>query len=189
MHVDCLVRTQAPPADLDFEKLLTGTGAVVLEALSEQLAQRWLATERGKEKLDTAKAMGALGEGQGQVMAKFLKAAEQTHREELAGFLIRAAAALHKDQRTPGVFTASLPPHKNMQAHSAAMFGAAAFLSGLAPLLGWVQKKRVLRFFDDDFNAAQLFLEEWSTLGDLAYQELQLLAKEVCCFQALGDDV
>ncbi len=188
MHADLLGQMGKPPAKIDFKSLLDGPGAVVLEALSDELARRWFAMEQGKSEVRNMADMEGIGLGQSRTLECFLPAVQQAGREDLALFVVQAAAKLHKARLSAQDFTSSLQKHKSMRERSAAMVGAAAFLDGLTPLLGWVQSKSSLRFFDDEYEAGQVFLEGWSSLGTLAYEELQSLAGELRSFSALEEN-
>tara|TARA_R110002096_G_scaffold42143_3_gene113528 strand:- start:7434 stop:8510 length:1077 start_codon:yes stop_codon:yes gene_type:complete len=187
MHADLLGRVGMPPAKIDFDCLLSGPGAIVLEALGDQLARRWLAMELGKGKVRNMTDMQGIGLGQSRTLECFLSAIARAGREDLALFVVTAASQLHRRRLVAQDVTSSLQKHKSMRERSDAMIGAAAFLDALTPLAGWAQGKRSLRFFDDDYEAGQVFLEGWSTLGNLAFEELQSLAAELRSFSALED--
>ncbi len=188
MHADLLGKVGKAPAKIDFECLLSGPGAIVLEALGDELAKRWFAMERGKSLVREMTEMQGIGLGQSRTLECFLSMAQTAGREDLALFVIQAATLVHKERLGAEDYTAGLQKHKTMRERSEAMVGAAAFLDALTPLSGWVQGKRSLRFFDDDYEAGQVFLEGFSGLGNLAFEELQSLAGELRSFTALGKD-
>jgi hypothetical protein len=94
-----------PPAALAFDRWVVGTGAALLDALTDELRGRWAGMRRG-----------------GDVLHAFLDAAERAGRRDLGA---RVAA------RSP---------------------------LAAARLAAWGREARAVRFFDDDYPAAQALL-------------------------------
>lgn len=182
-----LLAPHGVPEDLDFEPWVSGEGAVVLESLGPQLMRRWVAAEWGKALVVEHEGLALIGQAQKLVLQSFLASCEKACRPDLAFFLVRAAATLAKSGVGAQDLVAGLGKHRNMSERSLALAGAAAFIEGLAPLQRWVQENRALRFFDDEYEAGQLLLEEWNFLGDIGYASLQSVASELRSAKALED--
>lgn len=149
-----------------FAPLVTGGGAVLLEALQADLARRWLEVERGKRGVRRIEAMRALGRAQEAVLAAFTDAAAAAGRRDLAGFLVSAARALLSRPPSARSLVEGLETKATIRERSEAHRAAGAFLRGLSRLSGWLAEARATRFFDEGYASAQLLLAEWEFLAE-----------------------
>src|SRR5262245_2081117 len=146
----------------DFGPWTTGLGACMLEALQPELALRWVQMEGAKERVDQPAAMRGLGRAQERVLTAFLDALEKASRRDLGRFLLRAAQQLLGPHAHPGMWTGSLQMSGQRLADRAATYQAAvAFLRLLERLHGWARWARTVGYFDEEFQAAQLWLSDW----------------------------
>ena len=79
---------------IQFETLLQDEGAIILEALGPNLRDRWLALERSKGTIHSLDRMSRIGDAQRRVLQDFLQQAAAAGREDLAFFVVQAAASL-----------------------------------------------------------------------------------------------
>jgi hypothetical protein len=171
-HFDALARGGALPS-VDFTALVEGPGAILIEALQPDLAARWVAVERRKGAIVLLDDMIQLGRAQTQVLDGWLAAVDRVEprRRELAGFVAEAARELlarGPDRRCPDHrwWIRSLSLQAPLAARQAAFVAAAAFLRGVGRLGAWLDEAGVVAHFDDDYEAAQLWLSSWAFLRE-----------------------
>lgn len=146
----------------NFEPWTTGVGACILEALQPDLAARWIQVEGNKERIASPQNMQALGQAQARVLTAFLDAVEKAGRLDLARFLLRAAAVIVSSYAHAGMWTGALQTTGLRLADRAALYQAAlAFLHHLPRFVTWAQRARATSYFDEGYQAAQLFLADW----------------------------
>jgi len=154
----------AAPLDAvpNFEPWTNGVGACILEALQHQLVQRWIEVEGNKERIAAPRNMQALGESQARILTAFLDAVEKAGRLDLARFLLRAAAVIVNPYAHAGMWTGALQTTGLRLADRAALYQAAlAFPHHLPRLVTWARQARATSYFDEGYQAAQLFLADW----------------------------
>jgi hypothetical protein len=160
----------APPPGFNasaFTPLLADKG-LVLEALQADLARRWLRLEESKRLISEPSDMVALGSVQEAVLSAFLEALEAAQRRDLAGFLLEAGKALVDRPATQWV--EGLSPRASLRARAEAAQAAGVWLRMLARLARWDAEHRAVRFFDDDYDAAQLLLSQWNAFGEAGFR-------------------
>jgi hypothetical protein len=160
----------APPPGLKapaFTPLLADKG-LVLEALQADLARRWLRIEESKRLISEPADMVTLGSAQEAVLSAFLDALEAAQRRDLAGFLLEAGKALVDRPATHWV--EGLSPRASLRTRADAAQAAGAWLRMLARLARWDAEHRTVRFFDDDYDAAQLLLSQWNGFGEAGFR-------------------
>ncbi len=155
----------------DFVPWTIGLGACILEALQPMLADRWVAVEGSKERLADPRTMRALGRSQERVLGAFLDAIEQAGRLDLARFLLAAAATLLGPHAHAGMWSgrlhlAGLRVADRVDTYQA----AAAFLRCLDRLQTWEQRARGVGYFDEGYQASQLWKSDWERFGGDALQ-------------------
>jgi len=161
-----------PP--VDFRPLTTGPGAIIMEALQPQLAERWLAMERRKGTIASLDQMLRIGRAQDQVLRLWFAAIDgagqgQPRRRDLAGFVAEAARELlarGPERLCPDHrwWIRSLDARAPLSARQAAFTAAAAFLRGISRLGLWLDEAGVVAHFDEDYELAQLWLSSWQQL-------------------------
>jgi hypothetical protein len=155
--------TQVPEGvEPNFSPWIEGVGACIVEALQPDLMARWIHFESGKERIDQPAMMRARGTAQDRVLDAFLTALEKSQRRDLARFLLRAAHHLLGPNAHPGMWTGALQLAGQRLADRAATYQAAtALLRHLDRLAGWARWARGVWRFDEEYHAAQLWLDDW----------------------------
>ncbi len=167
--------TGEPP---DFAPLVTGAGAVVVDALSNELAVRWRAAELAKRVLDNPDELLAYGRAQSETLDRFMTACDAAGRRDLAGFVLDAAKPLLERNVLPAAQL--LDPAKPLSTRSAARLAAGSLLRAVRHWAHWDEQHRGVRFIDDGYETAQLLLARFEPIGrtgsDAAAQLLAELA-------------
>jgi hypothetical protein len=145
-----------PPEPAAFDELVTGTGAVVVEALQLDLAKRWRNVELGKRAVSDPDELIKLGHGQDLTLTRFTDACTRAGRRDLAGFILDAMLPLLARDVAP--FPNDLDRTKPLSVRMAARNAAGALLRGLQTWCDWDRAHRGVRFLDDDYEASQLLL-------------------------------
>jgi len=163
-HAAALARSsEALPGPEFFDALTRGTGAIVLEALSAELARRWYAAELAKRGMFEPDALIAVGAAQDQVLAGFMASCDAAHRRDLALFILEAAAPLQARNLPPT--PVHLDPDTRLSLRAQARVAAGALIRAVVRWGAWDQQHRGVRFIDDDYAAAQLLLERFEAIG------------------------
>jgi hypothetical protein len=197
-HVDLLIgagKGKGPTASAlaAFDpRWVEGPGATILEALGPELARRWLAIERGKGRIVKAQRLTALGQAQDALLGALAEAADRAGRRDLLGFVLEAGTALLRPRPTARLFVEGLAQAATggatLAERQAAAHGAGALLRALSALAGWIDEARNVRFFDDDYAAAQLLLSRWELYGNDCHDHAEALARELGSLRALVHD-
>lgn len=171
---DVMARHLSSPADIPppdvsvyaFAPWTSGPGAVIIEALAPDLGRRVVEMERDKLRLPAA-ALVLAGRVQEAVLGAFLAAIDGAGRRDLCGFVIDSAAALLAERGEARAWMPAPEPGTPLYVRSHARRAAVSLLRGLGTLERWAESARAVRFFDDDYDVAQLFLRLWQPLdGD-----------------------
>jgi hypothetical protein len=149
-----------PPA---FDSLCDGAGAIVVESLTRELAQRWRAVELAKRAIAAPEALIALGAAQDAALHGFLAACDRNRRRDLAGFVIDAAAPLLARDIAP--MPEALDPTAPLSRRMPARVAAGALLRAVTTWAAWDGSHRGVRFIDDDYAVAQLLLARFEPIG------------------------
>jgi hypothetical protein len=146
-----------------FDSLTEGVGPIIIEALSEELARRWQASEIAKRSMTDPTELIALGEAQDAVLTGFLDACDRSRRRDLAGFVLDAIAPLiERDvMPAPGQLDTSAPLSMRAQARTS----AGSLLRAVIRWNDWDQQHRGVRFIDDDYAISQLLLGRFERIG------------------------
>ncbi len=142
--------------DAAWDALVTGPGAVIVEALQRSLAARWRAVELTKRALTDPDALIELGAAQDATLSAFMTACTRAARRDLAGFVIDAMIPLLGREVAP--FPSELDRTKPLSTRTTARKAAGALLRGLATWIDWDRAHRGVRFLDDDYEASQFLL-------------------------------
>ncbi|MFO0878489.1 MAG: hypothetical protein U0840_14210 [Gemmataceae bacterium] len=150
----------------NFGPWLDDLGACILEALQPELALRWITIESSKERIEQPALMRSLGASQDRVLDAYLTALEKANRRDLARFLLRAGHQLLNEHAHSGMWTGALQMSGQRLVDRTATYQAAtSLLRHLERLAGWTQWARGVWRFDEEFEAAQLWLEDWEQFG------------------------
>jgi hypothetical protein len=146
-----------------FDSLVDGAGAIVVEALSDELARRWQASEIAKRSMTEPSELIGLGTAQDAVLTGFLDACDAKRRRDLAQFILDAAAPLIDRNviPAPGQLDSSAPLSVRAQARSS----AGSLLRAVVRWGEWDLQHRGVRFIDDDYASAQLLLDRFERIG------------------------
>ncbi|MEJ7604645.1 MAG: hypothetical protein WKG01_42725, partial [Kofleriaceae bacterium] len=139
-----------------FDSLVTGAGPVVVEALAEELAKRWQATELAKRAQVDPAALIAVGEAQDRVLGGFMSACETVRRRDRAGFVIDAAAPLIERNLAP--VPGRLDPGSPLSTRAQARLAAGSLLRAIVRWADWDLQHRSIRYIDDDYAIAPRML-------------------------------
>jgi hypothetical protein len=173
----------AAPANAEpiFTPWTNGLGSCMLEALQPDLTARWIQVESGKERITDPQVMRNLGQSQDRVLTAFLDAVEKVGRRDLARFLLRAAAHLLGPHAHPGMWTGGLQMSGQRLADRAATYQAAvALLRRLDRMNTWARWARTIGYFDEEYPAAQLWLEDWEQFqGDALVPRAQAIIRNL----------
>jgi hypothetical protein len=158
---DFVADEPTPPA---FDPWLTGTRAAILECLQPVLTQRWVRGERTKGQIGDWKRMRQQGQADSAALSAFLAAAEKAGRPDLARFVLRSASTiLAGGDLAPAFWTGGLqgtgPPRlaDRLETQRAAL----ALPRQLETLQRWERKARSVGYFDEDYQASQLWKADW----------------------------
>ena len=147
----------------DFAPLFVGVRAAILECLQSHLGERWIRSERAKGQLGDWKKMRFQGRAEFAALRAFLQAAEDARRPDLARFVLKTNAALFTADQTPTFWTGGLqgsgPPRlaERLDTQRAAL----AVPRLMEVLEAWQQRAVFVGYFDDDYQASQMWKQEW----------------------------
>lgn len=153
----------------DFAPWTSGLGACILEVMQGRLADRCLDMETLKGRTVEWQHMQALGQAQERVLQSYLQAVDRAGRRDLARFLLRTAFLLLPEDVRPDRWTGQLAGAGPRLADRTETYRAALTLLHL--LLGlreWTQQSRAVGYFDEGYQASQLWKADWERWqGDL----------------------
>jgi hypothetical protein len=144
----------------------TGVGGCILEAMQDELAERWVAIERGKSLVYDWHQMLHVGQSQQQVLDAFLTALEKAGRLDLARFLLRALSRLLPEGAAAQHWLSPrLTPAPRMADRVEVIRAAMALLFRTEHFRRWDQRARSVGYFDEGYAASQLAKAEWERWG------------------------
>ncbi|HBI41237.1 MAG TPA: hypothetical protein DDY78_00055 [Planctomycetales bacterium] len=146
----------------DFAPWTNGVGATMLEALQPELAARWIEVEGGKGSIIEWQRMRDLGRSQERVLTAFLDAVEKAGRLDLARFLLRAGHQLLGEHASAAMWVEGMTnAGPRVTERTTTYRSALAFLHQLPRLQSWERRARSVGYFDDGYQAAQLWKADW----------------------------
>lgn len=144
----------------DFRPWTRGVAAGILEALQEELMDRWLDIERDKARIHDWRRVRAIGLAQEQILDALFQALEPARRLDLGRFVLNAAAIVVADR--PDTWVERLELGELRLAERAEVYRASlVLLNQLERLHGLEQQARAVGYYDEGYAAAQLFKAEW----------------------------
>jgi FtsH ternary system domain X6 len=156
----------------NFAPWTNGVGAAMLEALQPELATRWIEVEGGKGSIIEWQRMRDLGRSQVRVLTAFLDALEKAGRLDLARFLLRAAKQLVGPNANAAMWVEAMTDAGPRLAERTATYASAlAFLHQLPRLQSWDRRARSVGYFDEGYQAAQLWKADWERYDGGAVSE------------------
>jgi hypothetical protein len=151
----------------DLAPLFAGQFAVFLECLQPHLLHRWVRSERAKGQIGDWKRMRQQGRAEFAALQAFLKAADAAQRTDLARFVLRANAALFTGDMTPVFWTGGLqgsgPPRLADRLDTQRV--ALAVARQMETLEGWQQRALNVGYFDEGYQASQLWKADWEAVN------------------------
>ena len=151
---------------------------IFIEALETELASHWCAMETQKLRIARADDMHVFGDAQRRVLEAFLTQAHAATRPDLAFFVIDAAATILRSG-APTDWLAGLAATESLSVRAQARTSAAHFWAAVLTLAGWAEQARQIRFIDDDYEAAQLFLLLWEQIDATALARTHAIHAEL----------
>lgn len=166
---------------LNFNVLLNESdgGPLVLEALQEDLTLCWVRMERYKSRVSDLAGMQRLGDAQAHVLDVFLDRIDAIGRRDLAGFLVEAAERLLRPGPSARFWIRRLSRDASFAERQAAFEAAGAFLRAVIRVGGWYRELALVRFFDDEYDAAQRILSAWESFGDAGFSRVEQIHAEL----------
>jgi hypothetical protein len=161
--------SEAPPQSLpDFASWTVGLGACMVEVLQARLTERCVELELRKGQTEKWQRMQAIGRAQESVLTAFLQAVDRDGRPDLARFLLRSASVILAEGVRPERWTGKLTSTGPRLADRAATYRAAlALLHVLLVLREWTRRARAVGYFDEGYQASQIWKADWEQLqGD-----------------------
>lgn len=147
-----------------FGPLATGAGAVVVEALTGELARRWRKYEITKRSQRDPHRLVAVGAAQDATLKAFMAACDAANRRDLALFVVDALEPLLL--RNVGPLPPALDPSAPLSLRQNARLAAGSLVRALLQWRDWDQQHRAIRFIDDGYQAAQLALHRYEKIGN-----------------------
>lgn len=177
--------------DVDAFNILTqGAGAVIVEALTDDLADKWVRGEELKGGLKKISKVSAFGAAQAAVLASWLVAIEASGRRDLATFMVRAASRLLRTDSTPDKEAKRLRPKLgssgSLRERQDAIRLSGAFLRSLEELGRWFEDQRYVRHFEDEYDSAQVILRLWKPLGRRGFAHADGVLRAIEAFDAMA---
>jgi hypothetical protein len=165
----------------DFKPWVSGVGACLLEAFQPALAERWVRMEVEKGDVLGWQQMRDLGLAQERALEAFLRALEVEGRFDLARFLLVAAAKVVTANASAGLWVRGLRQTAPRLADRAETYrGALAFLRVLPRLQQWERQARSVGYFDEGYQASQLWKADWERFeGDLLTERAQAIIRQL----------
>lgn len=155
-----------PPA---FAPMFEGLRAVILECLQPHLTQRWIRSERMKCQIGDWKRMRHQGHAEYAALQGFLAAAHTARRTDLTRFALRANAELFTGELTPVFWTGGLQGGGPLRLADRleTQRAALALARQMDTLEQWQRQALGVGYFDDGYQASQMWKTEWEALqGD-----------------------
>ncbi|MCS6850052.1 MAG: hypothetical protein NZ700_02645 [Gemmataceae bacterium] len=167
----------------DFVPWARDSRSLVLEALQEELARRWVAIERAKSDIGDWRQLQRLGDSQDELLREFHRALDAAGRWDLARFLLRAAHQLIRGGVTADDWVRCLsqdaPP--SLAERLAVRWAAAAFWRHLGRLEEWQRAARLVGYLDEGYAASQLWKTLWEQYqGDSIASCARRVVHELC---------
>jgi hypothetical protein len=142
-----------------FDSLTCAVGALVVEALTADIARRWTAVEIAKRSVVAPDQLIALGAAQDAVVSDFMATCDRGRRRDLAAFVIDATLPVVARDLSPA--PERLDPAATLSMRNRARIAAGALLRGAVRWDEWDQQHRATRFIDDGYAAAQHLLARY----------------------------
>ncbi len=159
--------TNNKPQVPDFAPMFSGVRAALLECLQTELTKRAIRSERAKGQIADWKKMRQQGQAEYAALRAYLLSAEAAKRTDLARFVLRTNAAILQSDLTPMFWTSGLPgaAPARLADRLETQRAALAFPRQMELLDTWQQRARAVGYFDEDYQASQMWKTEWELLN------------------------
>lgn len=145
-----------------FEVSFAAGNVFLWEVFQPQLASQWIAAERAKLANHSAAEVRAIGESQLFTAESFFEAAEQAGRRDLVRWFLDTARVFFAGDPRAEQWTQHLQVDGLRMAERAQAYRASISLAQLfARLDQWQAGARGIGYLDEDYRAAQFWLEMW----------------------------
>jgi hypothetical protein len=152
----------AKAAALDFDPWLRPAGLAVLESEQSRLARLWAEMEREKSRVTSPQKLQAMAASQARVLDAFLTAIDKAGRRDLARFLLAAVADVLRGKPTLQSWLGQVQFGEMRLADRQTTYRAAlVVLQEFQRLAAWQAEARGVGYFDDQYQAAQLWKSDW----------------------------
>lgn len=159
----------------------------VLETLQSRLSQQWFRIERNKRGSSNDGDIRRIGEFQTRVLSQLFDIAEQQSRQDMCLFLLSAGQHLLQTIPTEKWFDRLDVRHLRMADRSEVYKSALAYFHGVKRLQQWTQHAQGVGFYDEDYQASQLWKSEWERLeGDCLVTAAKSIIQRVDPVRAAG---
>lgn len=159
----------------------------VLESLQAGLAHQWFRIERNKRESSNDRDMRRVGKFQAKVLRNLFDAAEKSGRKDVCLFLLTAGRHLLRTLSSDRWFDRLDVGHLRMADRASVYRAALAFFHGTDRLHHWTQQAQATGFYDDDYQASQLWKSEWESLeGDHLVRQARSIIERVDPVRAVG---
>ncbi len=157
--------------DLDWKPWLSGSGAMILDALQPWFAKRWEQIERSKGSITSWSSLELAGRHHSILLSELMQSALALQRVDLVRFIPRMLSRLFGEKGLPlefwtaGLPEASAPPRL---AERIEVYRQAIALPRMMEVFaGWTRAFREVPFFDEGYGQAQWWLADWERIvGD-----------------------
>ncbi|MBP3960135.1 hypothetical protein J8F10_33330 [Gemmata sp. G18] len=151
------------PQPPDFAPMFTGLSAVLLECMQTHLTHRWVKSERDKGQIGDWKKMRHQGQAEFAALRGFVQAAEVARRTDLARFVLRTNAQVLQSDLTPVFWTGGLQGSgpQRLADRLETQRAALALPRQMEVLETWQERARFVGYFDDDYQASQMWKADW----------------------------
>ncbi len=145
------------------------------------MTEHWIEIEGSKERIASPQTMQGLGTAQEKALGGFLDAIDKVGRLDLARFVLRAATVIVSPHAHAGMWTGALHTTGMRLADRTATYQAAmVFLHQLSRFQAWANRARATSFFDEGYQAAQLFLADWEQYqGNVLCERAQTIIRQM----------
>lgn len=160
----------SPPTPRAFTRLLERGGALVLDALGDDLARRAVAFERHRARVQEPVRLRALSELRQAALDSYLDAVLAAGRDDLASFVVDAATVLLPravpTDAVASLWIAELDKAAPLRDRADARRASGAHLRALARLAQRRRELALVRFIDEGYDVAQVVLARWERIDN-----------------------
>ena len=156
------LRTTLP----DMPNMCVGLRSVVMECVQSYLVDRILLSEKSKPSIKDWNVMRIQGNGEYQALNMFIKQAEETGRKDLAKFILNTNYKLLQSDLKAEFWHSGLTDKapSRLADRLETRRASLALPRQMAELSKWYQQAMEVGYFDEDYQASQLFKDMWEKM-------------------------